>query len=218
VPPPGIAAPAGTSGAPLNASGVLDTSDADGNPAANAAGTPGPAAADEASAVANALKLLLPEMQKDVQEKYDYSIPESPGFTIIGMTPEDVVHPRTLRDFAVALKDGVDESGRFKTGIALDFTPFQWFMRDQTMGEYLRLDTATSTWSVCRLLPGKSPAGSISTATCWRTPLSRSAPHRGPETETIRSISASDCTCRSSIIRTDVSAPTSVSARRCSRS
>ena len=57
------------------------------------------------------------------------------------MTPEDVVHPRTLRDFAVALKDGVDESGRFKTGIALDFTPFQWFVRDQTMARYLRLDS-----------------------------------------------------------------------------
>ena len=88
-----------------------------------------------------ALKDLLPKNQKFIQDKYDYSIPESPGFTIIGMTPEDVVHPRTLRDFAVALKDGVDESGKFKTGIALDFTPFQWFVRDQTMARYLRLDS-----------------------------------------------------------------------------
>jgi hypothetical protein len=132
--PPAAAAAPGSSGAPVDEHGVLSVSGAN-------AGPPGPAATDEASALAGALKALLPEMQKDVQEQYDYSIPESPGFTIIGMTPEDVVHPRTLRDFAVALKDGVDESGRFKTGIALDFTPLQWFVRDQTLAEYLRVDT-----------------------------------------------------------------------------
>ncbi|HEX6397817.1 MAG TPA: hypothetical protein VFZ95_10360 [Steroidobacteraceae bacterium] len=123
-----------SSGASVDEHGVLSVSGPN-------AGTAGPAATDEASALTGALQALLPEMQKDVQEQYDYSIPESPGFTIIGMTPEDVVHPRTLRDFAVALKDGVDESGRFKTGIALDFTPFQWFVRDQTLAEYLRVDT-----------------------------------------------------------------------------
>ncbi len=96
---------------------------------------------DLAAALTEALRARLPQNQKLIQDEYDYSIPESPGFTIIGMTPEDVVHPRTLRDFAVALKDGVDESGKFKTGIALDFTPFQWFVRDQTMARYLRLDT-----------------------------------------------------------------------------
>jgi hypothetical protein len=137
--PTSAAAVADPSGAPVNDNGVLDTSRAGGKPVAAAAGTPPPT--DEASALAGALKALLPAMQKDVQKPYDYSIPESPGFTIIGMTPEDVVHPRTLRDFAVALKDGVDESGRFKTGIALDFTPFQWFLRNQTLEDYLRVDS-----------------------------------------------------------------------------
>jgi hypothetical protein len=129
------------SGAPVDAGGTLIVPAAGLQPAAGVAGPVPLLPKDETSALADALKLVLPEMQKDVQEKYDYSIPESPGFTIIGMTPEDVVHPRTLRDFAVALKDGVDESGRFKTGIALDFTPLQWFMKDQTLGEYLRIDS-----------------------------------------------------------------------------
>jgi hypothetical protein len=137
-PTPAVADP---SGAPVNDQGVLAVPNAAGTPAADVVGTPAPIATDKTSALVGALKTLLPAFQKDVQEKYDYSIPESPGFTIIGMTPEDVVHPRTLRDFAVALKDGVDESGRFKTGIALDFTPFQWFMRNQTMEEYLRVDS-----------------------------------------------------------------------------
>jgi hypothetical protein len=138
-PTPPVAA-ADASGAPVDGAGTLIVPAA-GEPAAGLVGPPVAGPKDEASAVADALKLLLPEYQKVVQDQYDYSIPESPGFTIIGMTPEDVVHPRTLRDFAVALKDGVDESGRFKTGIALDFTPFQWFLRDQKLGEYLRLDS-----------------------------------------------------------------------------
>jgi hypothetical protein len=133
--------PAGTPAAPAavtNEAGTLIVP-TDGTPAAAAESTPTGFAG--IMALEAALKDLLPKNQKFIQDKYDYSIPESPGFTIIGMTPEDVVHPRTLRDFAVALKDGVDESGKFKTGIALDFTPFQWFVRDQTMASYLRLDT-----------------------------------------------------------------------------
>src|SRR5690349_21265190 len=50
-----------SSGAPVDEHGVLSVSGAN-------AGTPGPAATDEASALAGALKALLPEMQKDVQE------------------------------------------------------------------------------------------------------------------------------------------------------
>lgn len=128
-----------SSGAPLTAGGVLVTQN-DEPPMSGDAGGSG-AQGDTAKALTELLKGFLGKNQKDVQKQYDYSIPESPGFTIIGMTPEDVIHPRTLRDFAVALKDGVDESGRFKTGIALDFTPFQWFVRNQSMADYLRIDT-----------------------------------------------------------------------------
>ena len=139
--PTTAAAAMDASGAPVDSAGTLIVPGAGGPAVADGVGPVPVAPRDEAAALADALKLLLPEYQKDVQDQYDYSIPESPGFTIIGMTPEDVVHPRTLRDFGVALKDGVDESGRFKTGIALDFTPFQWFMRNQRLDEYLRIDS-----------------------------------------------------------------------------
>jgi hypothetical protein len=145
------------SGAPVDSAGTLIVPGAAG---AAATGLVGPTAGvpkDENSALVDALKLVLPQYQKDVQDQYDYSIPESPGFTIIGMTPEDVVHPRTLRDFAVALKDGVDESGRFKTGIALDFTPLQWFMRDQRLSEYLRVDTGDLDLDSLRLAARQAP-------------------------------------------------------------
>jgi hypothetical protein len=143
--PPATAANTAPAGTPATPAAVISDSGTlivptDGTPAA-ATESPTPTGFLGIMALEAALKDLLPKNQKFIQDKYDYSIPESPGFTIIGMTPEDVAHPRTLRDFAVALKDGVDESGKFKTGIALDFTPFQWFVRDQTVARYLRLDT-----------------------------------------------------------------------------
>jgi hypothetical protein len=145
VPPatPPATPPASTTtaaGALVDAAGNLIVPSTGGQPSDNA----GPMSLipkDLTTALTDLLKARLPQNQKLIQDEYDYSIPESPGFTIIGMTPEDVVHPRTLRDFAVSLKDGVDESGKFKTGIALDFTPFQWFMREQTLEQYLRADS-----------------------------------------------------------------------------
>jgi hypothetical protein len=148
--------PAGTiadaSGAPVTTAGVL---------AVGTPGTPTPTSKDQPTsieqALKDALKGLLATDQKFIQDKYDYSIPESPGFTIIGLTPEDVIHPRTLRDFVVSLKDGVDESGRFKTGIALDFTPFQWFLRDQSLGDYLRADSGDLDLDALQLAAKKVP-------------------------------------------------------------
>ncbi len=144
-----IAHPVDSSGAPVDAAGVLVTSDsAVPDPKSQDADGPARQTSDAQatspqflSQLPATLAVALSQNQKIVQDTYDFSIPESPGFTIIGMTPEDVNHPRTLRDFAFALKDGVDESGKFKTGIALDFTPLQWFVRKQTLEEYLNANT-----------------------------------------------------------------------------
>lgn len=56
---------------------------------------------------------------------FDYSIPDSPGFFVLGATPENIVQPRTLRELSVAVKNGVDQSGKLKTGVAVDFIPAQ---------------------------------------------------------------------------------------------
>jgi hypothetical protein len=62
----------------------------------------------------------------------DLSVPESPAFTVLGVTPETVVRPTTPREFATSLLNGVDQRGNFQTGLALDFVPFLTFFGDQT--------------------------------------------------------------------------------------
>lgn len=64
---------------------------------------------------------------------YDFSIPESPGFTVLGLSPENVVRPRTLRELVFSLKNGVDDTGHYKTGLALDFAPLQLLEDDQSL-------------------------------------------------------------------------------------
>ncbi len=59
---------------------------------------------------------------------------------MLGLTPENVVHPRTIRDFVLTLKDGVDESGNFKAGLALDFAPLQLLSRDQLLEDYVDVE------------------------------------------------------------------------------
>ena len=72
---------------------------------------------------------------------FDFSVPESPGFVVVGMTPENVTHPRTLRDFVVSLKNGIDQSGNLKTGLALDFTPLQLLSnQNESIADYLDID------------------------------------------------------------------------------
>jgi hypothetical protein len=66
------------------------------------------------------------------QRQADLSVPESPAFTVLGVTPETVVRPTTPREFATSLLNGVDERGNFQTGLALDFVPFLTFFGDQT--------------------------------------------------------------------------------------
>jgi hypothetical protein len=60
---------------------------------------------------------------KDIQ--LDYSVPQMPAFTVIGMTPEGVTQPRTARALAAAIQNGLDENGKPKTGIAMEFQPFR---------------------------------------------------------------------------------------------
>ena len=62
----------------------------------------------------------------------DLSVPESPAFTVLGVTPETVTKPTTPREFATSLLNGVDQRGNFQTGLAFDFVPFLTFFGDQT--------------------------------------------------------------------------------------
>jgi len=69
----------------------------------------------------------------------DLSVPESPAFTVLGLTPETVVRPNSPRQFATALLSGVDRNGNFQTGTALDTVPYLLLAgKNLTLGEYRR--------------------------------------------------------------------------------
>ncbi len=67
----------------------------------------------------------------------DMSVPESPAFTVLGLTPQTVTRPTSPRQFATSLLNGVDNSGNFQSGLAMDFVPFLLIAGDQsTLMEY----------------------------------------------------------------------------------
>ena len=72
------------------------------------------------------------DADKVADREVDLSVPESPAFTVLGVTPETVTRPTTPREFATSLLNGVDQKGNFQTGIALDFVPYLTFFGNQT--------------------------------------------------------------------------------------
>jgi hypothetical protein len=57
----------------------------------------------------------------------DLSVPESPAFTVLGLTPNTVVRPGSPRAFASSLLNGLDQNGNFQSGLAIDTAPFMLF-------------------------------------------------------------------------------------------
>src|SRR5262249_4604445 len=67
----------------------------------------------------------------------DLAVPESPAFTVLGLSPETVVRPSSPREFASSLLNGVDRNGNFQSGVALDFAPYLTLAADEmTLGQY----------------------------------------------------------------------------------
>jgi len=54
----------------------------------------------------------------------DLSTPESPAFTVLGLTPETVVRPSSPGELASTLINGFDQNGNYQTGVAIDTTPY----------------------------------------------------------------------------------------------
>ncbi|MBW2274167.1 MAG: hypothetical protein JRG96_12915 [Deltaproteobacteria bacterium] len=63
--------------------------------------------------------------------KLDLAVPESPGFTALGLTPENVQRPATIREFATGLLSGLDKNGNFQVGLAIDVAPYMMIRGDQ---------------------------------------------------------------------------------------
>lgn len=67
----------------------------------------------------------------------DLAVPESPAFTVLGLTPQTVTRPNTPLEFASTLINGVDQNGNFQTGIAIDTAPYMLFAgNDLTLFQY----------------------------------------------------------------------------------
>lgn len=116
-------APATTTAAPASATGAAGVA---------AAGTAGAAAVAAAGAAAAGLQPLSQPVNRNAPGslglmEVDLSVPESPAFTVLGLTPQTVIRPTSPRQFASSLLNGVDMNGNFQSGLALDFVPYLVF-------------------------------------------------------------------------------------------
>lgn len=85
---------------------------------------------------------------KAVQDNYshyslDLSIPESPAFAVLGLTPDSVIRPSSPRELAAALVNGVDRNGHLQNGVSVDTVPYLLLAGQKvTLGKY-RQDKTT---------------------------------------------------------------------------
>jgi len=77
-----------------------------------------------------------------VRENFDYysldlSVPESPAFALLGVTPQDVIYPTSLRNLSASLVSGISSGGDIQQGIALEAAPYLLVAgKDITLSSY----------------------------------------------------------------------------------
>lgn len=75
----------------------------------------------------------------DIAGHLDLAVPQSPAFTILGLTPEYVVMSDDLRTVSAGLLHGLDASGNLQGGVAIDVRPYLALEGDRsTLGDYQR--------------------------------------------------------------------------------
>jgi hypothetical protein len=83
------------------------------------------------------------KLRKLKEGDIDLTVPESPAFVAIGLSPDTVIRPTTPREFATALLNGVDRQGHLQTGVAIDVVPYLvWQGSNVDLATY-RTSTAT---------------------------------------------------------------------------
>ena len=65
-----------------------------------------------------------PPTLQDIIGRINLSVPESPAFVALGVTPENVIRPGTGKELALGLLNGVDGNGNFQAGIAIEAAPY----------------------------------------------------------------------------------------------
>ena len=72
----------------------------------------------------------------DVPE-VDVSVPKSPAFTILGLSPQNASNPSTATELGASLLNAIDRNGDLQTGVALDTNPYLVFYGDAvSLGDY----------------------------------------------------------------------------------
>jgi hypothetical protein len=54
----------------------------------------------------------------------DLAVPDSPAFSVLGVSPSNVERPASPRELALSLLNGVDANGNFQTGMAIETAPY----------------------------------------------------------------------------------------------
>lgn len=99
-----------------------------------------PAAAKSASDIPNVGSTPQEVLENFRKYVVDVPIPESPAFTVMNVTPTDVVRPSSLRTWATSLLHTVDKDGKLKEGMAIDGAPYALLNRRMSLGEYVLLN------------------------------------------------------------------------------
>ena len=61
---------------------------------------------------------------EDLSGRFDLAVPQSPAFTMLGLSPENVISGDVFRTAALGVLQGLDARGNLQSGIALDFRPY----------------------------------------------------------------------------------------------
>lgn len=126
VPQTATAAPAGNQGPTAPQPATAATPHAATPPASSSAGSGGPKApAKPVNCVDNPVCDIGATLES-------MAAPESPAFTVLGVSPTEVTRPTSPTDFATAVLSGFDQNGNFQSGIALDVAPVFVLARNAT--------------------------------------------------------------------------------------
>ncbi len=123
-----------------------------------AAGAQAPAAAGGDTAV-NAERTKVTD--RPVTEEIDTSIPETPGFAVIDLTPTTVIDPSALRAKSFDLASYIDENGEVKPGLAIAGAPYFWF-NHQKLSDYqkaVKNNWALAAWARTSVSLGYAQTG-----------------------------------------------------------
>jgi hypothetical protein len=63
------------------------------------------------------------------ESKADLSVPSSPAFSVLGITPDKVDRPGTVRDLVASVARGLGPDGKPVNGLAIDLSPASLFFR-----------------------------------------------------------------------------------------